>query len=176
MSDEQATAMVPLETEVKEALACLDKFKRYTGKAEDFRTAAGQHFASLKQRVRAGEPGHTNWKRFLRDHKADRSYRDINKCIRIAAARAQERTANQNVKAKELETNEKIGALCPTLPPPDASASPNATANPALTNGTATPYDDERSLPPSELGDAAGANGRACSTSASMCPTNPSTF
>jgi hypothetical protein len=75
--------LTPLQQLAREANARLDRAKVAEGRARDLRISAGEVLAQAKDRVRAGEPGHTNWARWVREN-IKHSYRDANKCIAIA--------------------------------------------------------------------------------------------
>src|SRR6266853_1559809 len=74
---------LPLEQVATKANAWLDRAKVAEDRARDLRILAGEILAEAKDRVRAGEPGHTNWARWVREN-IKHSYRDANRCIAIA--------------------------------------------------------------------------------------------
>ncbi len=76
-------SLIPLEQLATEANVWLDRAKVAEDLARDLRISAGEILAEAKDRVRAGEPGHTNWARWVREN-IKHSYRDANKCIAIA--------------------------------------------------------------------------------------------
>ena len=61
----------------------LDCAKVADDRARHARVSAGKVLAEARERVRAGEPGHTNWAKWLREN-ITHSYRDANKCIALA--------------------------------------------------------------------------------------------
>ena len=75
--------LIPLQQIAREANARLDRARVAEDRARDLRISAGELLAQAKDRVRAGEPGHTNWARWVREN-IKHSYRDANKCIAIA--------------------------------------------------------------------------------------------
>jgi hypothetical protein len=75
--------LIPLEQLATKANAWLDRAKVAEDRARDLRILAGEILAEAKDRVRAGEPGHTNWARWVREN-IKHSYRDANRCIAIA--------------------------------------------------------------------------------------------
>jgi len=76
-------SLIPLEQLATEANVWLDRAKVAEDLARDLRISAGEILAEAKDRVRAGEPGHTNWARWVREN-INHFYRDANKCIAIA--------------------------------------------------------------------------------------------
>lgn len=75
-------SLIPLEQLATEANVWLDRAKVAEG-ARDLWISAGKKLVEARDRVRAGEPGHTNWTRWVREN-IKHSYRDANKCIAIA--------------------------------------------------------------------------------------------
>ena len=75
--------LIPLQQLAREANARLDRARVAEDRARDLRISAGELLAQAKDRVRTGEPGHTNWARWVREN-IKHSYRDANKCIAIA--------------------------------------------------------------------------------------------
>jgi hypothetical protein len=110
-----------LEQLATEANARLDRAKVAEDRAKDLRISAGQILAEAKDRVRAGEPGHTNWAKWVREN-IKHSYRDANKCIAIArspdpnAALAAER---ETARVSMALSRAKMGQ---TFAPPSASS------------------------------------------------------
>jgi hypothetical protein len=74
---------IRLEQLAIEANAWLDRAKVAEDGACDLRISAGELLAEAKDRVRAGEPGHSNWPKWVREN-IKHSYHDANQCIAIA--------------------------------------------------------------------------------------------
>jgi hypothetical protein len=107
-----------LETLASEADALLDRARNRhwlsaalrEGHARDFRIAAGQILAQANDRVRAGEPGHRNWARWVREN-IKHSYRDANACIALARSRDPSTLAGSS----EVTADDPIGTAVPPV-------------------------------------------------------------
>lgn len=79
------------------------------------RIAAGRILAECKERVLAGEPGHTHWGRWCADN-LTRGRKDADKCIKLfkapdpAKAAEEARAKDRERKAKSRKKNKKITA------------------------------------------------------------------
>ena len=98
--------------------ARFEKADKYQGKADEHRISAGLLLMSAKERVRAGEPGHTNWRRWV-EANIERSYRDANRCIALVKTpdpvTAHQAYKKKDREAKSLKRQEKNGPdVCPT--------------------------------------------------------------
>lgn len=74
--------LIPLKQLAAEANVWLDRAKAAKDRARDLRISAGEILAEAKDRVQLGEPGHSNWARWVRDN-IKHSYRDANNCIAL---------------------------------------------------------------------------------------------
>ena len=79
------TTLIPLRNLASEANAWLECAQVADDRARDARLAAGNVLAKARERVRAGEPGHRNWAKWVREN-ITHSYRYANKCIALAKA------------------------------------------------------------------------------------------
>jgi hypothetical protein len=75
-------SLIPLDQLATEANVWLGRAKIAEGE-RDLWISAGKSLAKARDRVRAGEPGHTNWARWVREN-IKHSYDDANRCIAIA--------------------------------------------------------------------------------------------
>jgi hypothetical protein len=120
-----STALIPLRNLASEANAWLECAQVADDRAHDARLAAGKVLAKARERVRAGEPGHRNWAKWVREN-IKHSYRYANKCIALARApdpRAALSAERENVRRSMALSRSKVG---PTLDPPAPSAAPVA--------------------------------------------------
>ncbi len=116
-------AQDPLPIVAGQINAQLDSADKYQGKADEHRISAGLLLMSAKERVRAGEPGHTNWRRWV-EANIERSYRDANRCIALAKTpdpvTEHQACKKKDREAKSLKRQEKNGTdVCPTSEPRD---------------------------------------------------------
>ena len=113
----------PLPAVAGQINAQFDLADKYQGKAKNHRISAGLRLVSAKGRVRAGEPGHTNWRRWVQEN-INRSYRDANRCIALVKTpdpvTEHQAYKRKDREAKSLKRQEKNGTdVCPTSEPHD---------------------------------------------------------
>jgi hypothetical protein len=86
----------------------LDCAKVADDRARHARVSAGKVLAEAKERVRAGEPGHTNWAKWVREN-VTHSYRDVNKCIALAKSPNPEAALIELVRQGMVRSRSKAG-------------------------------------------------------------------